>query len=65
MTLLQNKMQFAAVEDDGDELLKAIQTDKVTQDDQWDLHDTVDATQIETFLDDALHELGAEPIEQD
>lgn len=61
----QKQMQFAPVENDGDELVASIESDQATQDDQWNLHDGVDATQIEAFLDDALQELGAEPIEQD
>lgn len=59
------EMQFQPVEDDDDDLSKAIQGDAERQDDKWQLTDDLDSTQLAAFWDDALKELGPDEVEQD
>jgi hypothetical protein len=59
------EMQFQPVEDDDDDISKAIQGDADRQDDKWQLTDDLDSVQLDAFWDDALKELGAEEVEQD
>jgi hypothetical protein len=59
------EMQFQPVEDDDDDLSKAITGDAERQDDTWQLTDDLDGAQLDAFWDDALKELGADQVEQD
>lgn len=47
------------VEDDDDELTKAI-NDPIYHDNQWDLHEDVDAEALESFWDEASQELESD-----
>lgn len=58
-------MQFAPVEDDNDELSQFIAGDPLTHDNEWDLHEGVDAEALDKFWTDAVHELGPLETEQD
>lgn len=59
------EMQFQPVEEDDDDLSKAILGDADRQDDAWQLTDDLDGDKLAAFWDDALTELGAEKVEQD
>lgn len=57
--LVPQKLTLATVPADEDELIEAIQNDPLGagDDNTWDLHEDVDATQIERFLSDALNDM--------
>ena len=58
------EMQFQPVEEDDDDLSKAIQGDADRQDNKWDLTDDLDSTKLAAFWDEALKDLSpAEPEE--
>lgn len=42
-------MQFAVVSNDGDELTEAIKEDTVTHDDEWELSEHPDTSELESF----------------
>lgn len=50
----------ASVEDDGDELTKAI-NDPIYHDNQWDLHEDVDTEALAAFWENAAKETDPEP----
>ncbi|HSE29896.1 MAG TPA: hypothetical protein VLA77_04905 [Candidatus Saccharimonadales bacterium] len=57
----QKQMQFAPIpNDDGDELSRSITDDPTTHDDNWNLHEEVDAVKLNRFLNEALQEIGPE-----
>lgn len=59
LTTPQKQMQFAPIPtDDGDELSQSISGDSTTHDDNWDLHDEIDAKNLNEFLNEALREIG-------
>jgi hypothetical protein len=55
----QREMQFQPVEDDDDDLSKAIQGDAVRQDDTWQLTEDLDGAKLAAFWDEAVKDLGA------
>ena len=58
------EMQFQPVEEDDDDLSKAIQGDADRQDDKWELTDDLDSAKLAEFWDEALKDLSpAEPEE--
>lgn len=59
------QMQFQPVEEDDDELSQSIKNDPITHDNTWDLNDSIDASQLDAFWDEALQELGGLKPEQD
>lgn len=59
--LLPKPVAFEPIEDkDDDELTKAV-NEPIYHDNNWDLHEIVDGTQLEKFWDDATKELEAGP----
>lgn len=60
----RREMQFQPVEDDDDDLSKAIDNDANTHDNRWDLREDIDSTQLANFWDRAVRELGAEEAEK-
>ena len=47
--LPHKEMKFAPVEEDDDELSEFIKNDPLAHDNQWDLNESIDAKQLETF----------------
>lgn len=57
----QPHMQFEPVQEDDDELSKAIQDDNARQEDNWDLTDDLDGDKLAAFWDEAVKDLS--PVE--
>lgn len=56
-------MQFAPVEEDDDAISQSIANDPAVHDNQWQLDDTIDPRQLESFWIDTAKELS--DLEQD
>lgn len=54
----QPSVAFEPVVSDDDELTNAIDNDVHTHENDWQLHERVDASKLDAFWDDVLHELG-------
>jgi hypothetical protein len=56
LKLFQKNMQLqpVTVSQESDELIEAIQNDPLGDGDAWDLHQEIDPTRLNRFLDDAL-----------
>ena len=60
MNIFKKQMQLQPVTvDESDELIQAINTDPLGDGDSWDLHQEIDATRLNEFLDAALKDAAA------
>jgi hypothetical protein len=54
-------VQFTPVTDDNDELTQAIATDTAQHDDEWELDERPDTTQLEAYWDEVEDDIEHDP----
>ena len=54
-------LQFTQVSDDSDELTLAIATDSAAHDDEWELDERPDTTQLEAYWDEVEDDIEHDP----